>query len=283
MSVSPFDPATFWEEHDCKLDQHGNPEDVTLSHDLYRGMPAWFNAFFAYFQRRSVMRLLQECNYREMRRSLDVGCGTGRWSEFLLQIGLEPFGVDLGRHALQIAASRWPGAVFSCGRLPHLAFANASFEFAISVTVLQHIPLEQQPYAIREIGRILKPGGYFVACESIDASDLSPHIFGNARERWLALFGDTGFELIAQSACEYLPYIKIFHWLRDRLHRESEKPHRQVNVSQVARLLEHSPLLALGVRFFITVSYPLEYLASWLFPPQWARLACFLLRKPRCV
>ena len=278
-NLEKFDARTFWQEHDRTLAQDGSPSDVTLSHDLYRGMPGWFNAYYAHFQQRAVIRLLQKCRLQPGMRSLDIGCGTGRWSGLLLNLNLTPFGIDIGEQALHYAAHRWHDAFFSCSVLPRLAFANNSFELAISVVVLQHIPRAQQPHALQEISRVLKPGGHLLVCESVDTGDPSPHVFGNQSERWVEMFRSAGFCLIAQSACEYLPHIKVFQKARSIWQGKAKSSPRQANVSQVAQVLRTHLLLAAVVRLVIIISYPLEYLAAWICPPRWARLACFLLRK----
>jgi 2-polyprenyl-3-methyl-5-hydroxy-6-metoxy-1,4-benzoquinol methylase len=277
--LGEFDANVFWKEHDSTLAQDGTPNDITLSHDLYRGMPSWFNAYYAHFQRRAIMQLLKKCHLRPDIRSLDIGCGTGRWSGLMLEMGWRPFGVDLGEQALRYGARRWRGALFSCHRLPHLAFAGESFDLAVSVTVVQHIPREEQLGVLREINRVVKPGGYLVICESIDIGDPSAHVFGNTLDGWLEMVCDAGFHLVAQSACEYMPQVRIFQWARSLWQGKARGSLPQTNVSQVAQLLRRHPFLAVAVRLVIVASYPFEHLISWTCPPRWARLACLLLRK----
>jgi SAM-dependent methyltransferase len=278
QTPAPLDVGEFWREHDRALPQHRRLGAPALSHDLYRGMPPWFNAYYAHFQRRAVVRLLRRCNLPPGLRALDVGCGTGRWSGLMLSLGWKPYGVDVGEQALRFAAEVWPGARFSCGRLPFLCFAAQSFDVAISVTVLQHIPHTQQADALHAIRYVLKPGGYCVACETIDARDPSPHIFGNTTERWLEKFGRAGFQLAAISGSEYLPHVRLFHGLRRRWRGSPAASPAHADVSAVARLLEKRPWLAALVRLGIAASYPLEYAASAILPARWARLGCFLLR-----
>lgn len=274
----PFDVDEFWREHDRALPQHKRFGDAALSHDLYRGMPPWFNAYYAHFQRRAVRHLLRQCTLPSGLRALDVGCGTGRWSGLMLSLGWKPYGVDVGEQALHYAAEAWPEACFVCGMLPALGFADASFVLAVSVTVLQHVPHVQQPDAIQAIHRVLKPGGYLVLCETIDTRDPSPHIFGNTTEGWRELFGRAGFRLAATAGAEYLPHMRVFHWLRRWGKASSASPARS-DVSAIAQLLATRPLLAALVRLGIAVSYPLEYVASAILPARWARLNCFLLQK----
>lgn len=274
-----FNPVEFWLTHDQAIGEHGAPSEIMLSHNLYRGMPAWFNAFYAHFQQRALLRLLRRCDVHPGMIGLDLGCGTGRWTGLMLEMGLRPYGVDMGERALQVASGFWRGARFVLGMLPYLCFARGSFDLAVSVTVLQHIPRPQQLEAIEAVAYALKPDGYLIACETTDTGDPSAHVFGNKLARWLELFNSAGFQLIGQDACEYLPYVKILHQLR-RLGRTTvEQAHAQGDVSRVAHRLRSQPVLTLLMRLLIAASYPAEYFASVALPNRCARLACFLLKR----
>jgi ubiquinone/menaquinone biosynthesis C-methylase UbiE len=273
-----LDVGEFWREHDRAMHQHKQFGNVTLSHDLYRGMPPWFNAYFAHFQRRAILHLLRKCALPPGIRTLDVGCGTGRWSELILSRGWKPYGIDMGKQALNYAAEAWPEARFTCGMLPSLCFADESFDLAVSITVLQHIPYAQQRGSVDAIYRALKSGGYLVICESIDTSDPSPHIFSNSFDNWLNLFGKAGFKIMTIAGSEYLPHVRAFHWLR-RKRKASHTSFEDSDVSEIAQLLAEHPLLVALVWLGISISYPLEYVASVTLPLGWARLGCFLLQK----
>jgi len=280
-TVSSLDTGAFWREHDQSLDEHRHLGNVTLSHDLYRGMPPWFNAYYAYFQQRSVERLLRQCKFSENAHTLDVGCGTGRWSQFMLARGWKPYGIDIGIQALHYAATAYPKIGFTCGELPWLCFAKESFELVISVTVLQHVNREKQAVALQSIYQTIKPGGYLLICESIDSSDTSLHIFGNTFERWNQLFTEAGFQVVKITGSEYLPHVRLFHWFRSKILqiKPASLAAPKTDVSTIAHLLQTRPMLSNLVRVSILLSYPLEYVASLLFPARWARLGCFLLQK----
>jgi SAM-dependent methyltransferase len=273
-----IDVDAFWQTHDGTLAQDITPSESVLSHDLYRGMPEWFNAYFDHFQSRVIRSYLAKCKSGNAVRAMDLGCGTGRWVALLSARGYEVFGVDVGERTLQYAAHRFPRAHFCCQRLPDLSFEENSFDVLISVTVLQHIPHERQQESLREIRRVLKPAAHLLLCESVDMGDRSSHIFANSRRRWLEVLAASGFSVVAQTSCEFLPYVKLFHWVQSRRTRSEMPSYSEVTVSYIAQLLRKQPLLAGLVRLAVMFSYPMEHLASATFPADWARLACFLLK-----
>ena len=266
-----MDERQFWLDHDAAL-----PGREALSHDLYRGMPGWFNAFFAHFQRRAVARLLAQCGALDGKWALDIGCGTGRWSALMADLGARPVGVDLGFRAVQYAAARQPCARFAAACLPPLPFGDGMFDLAISVTVLQHLSYARQEEAVGAIARVLKPGGFLVACELLDANDPAAHVFGNEAATWRALFEVHGLAVRAQAYCEYLPIVKGFQRWRARVAAQRPEAEAGYTVSQVASSLDRRPLLRGALRLGIACAYPLEYAASWVLPDTAARYGAFL-------
>ncbi|RLG69117.1 MAG: hypothetical protein DRO11_08210 [Methanobacteriota archaeon] len=269
----------FWLRHDSALSEYELSQQTTLSHDLYRGMPTWFNAYYAHFQRRAVVSLLRRCGPLTGMRVLDVGCGTGRWSRLLASMDAHPVGVDIGMGALRLAAAQMDRGRFSAAALPHLGFADSVFDLVISVLVLQHVPRPQQQEAIAALARLLRPGGWFIACELVDPNDPAHHVFANPVETWRAMFKAAGLQQVAYAPCEYIPYVGLFQSVRDWLGRRRSSGVTRPDVSAVAATLQRRPALAWMLRIALMISYPFEYVASWLLPRRWARLGGFLFVK----
>ncbi|MFE6483862.1 class I SAM-dependent methyltransferase [Streptomyces sp. NPDC057757] len=87
---------------------------------------------------------------------LDVCCGTGAHASVPAGLGWAPVGVDLSGGQLRHAAGRLPVARADATALP---FADASLPAA--VCVLAHTDLPDYPAVLREISRVLRPGGRF--------------------------------------------------------------------------------------------------------------------------
>jgi SAM-dependent methyltransferase len=73
------------------------------------------------------------------------------------------------------------------------------FDLIVSVTVLQHLPPEQQRSASTALARALRPGGYALLLENI--RDRGPQVFCRSIEGWVGLFRGAGL-----SACSVVGY-----------------------------------------------------------------------------
>lgn len=93
-------------------------------------------------------------------RALDFGCGTGAVLEFLASRGHEAHGVDMSAEALAFCRARGLSVLLqdAHGAIPH---PDNSFDLVCALDVLEHI--EDDRAAVREILRVLRPGGTFVA------------------------------------------------------------------------------------------------------------------------
>jgi len=89
-------------------------------------------------------------------RLLDVGCGTGRFSERARQRGAEVVALDLGPNLLRqtLARADVRPVVGDGLRLP---FKDASFDVVVSSEMIEHTT--NPAAAVGEMARVLKPGG----------------------------------------------------------------------------------------------------------------------------
>src|SRR5262249_27825375 len=98
------------------------------------------------------------------KKTLDVGCGEGGFSRELALRGLDVTGVDVDADAIATAERnkkllnvQYHTHVGDAAKLP---FPDQSFEQVISTDVIEHVP--DPVVVMREIRRVLKPGGNFV-------------------------------------------------------------------------------------------------------------------------
>ena len=98
---------------------------------------------------------------------LDVGCGTGKllrrarafWPDAQFT------GIDPANGMIEMAKRLTPGATFFTGMAEALPLQDASVDLALSTTSFHH--WQDQVVGIREIARVLRPGGFFIL---VDAS-----------------------------------------------------------------------------------------------------------------
>lgn len=92
-------------------------------------------------------------------RILDVGCGTGGTLDRLKSVG-DPVGLDSEALALEFCRKRGYTELVQASAT-EMPFAPASFDAAVALDVLEHIPDHEG--AAREICRVLAPGGLMYA------------------------------------------------------------------------------------------------------------------------
>lgn len=139
---------------------------------LLAGSLLWYSKFEKLRERERLLNLVP---WRGEERVLDVGCGRG-----LLLIGAaqrltagRAVGVDMW-HGLQLSGNRAQSTLENARRAGvaervdiqdsdarRLPFADASFDVVLSSLVIHNIPSQEgRRQAVREIARVLKPGGH---------------------------------------------------------------------------------------------------------------------------
>jgi len=101
---------------------------------------------------------------KNVKRVLDLGCGSGRHTVYLAKRGFEVYGIDIAKHGIKIAedwlkkenlkANLKIGDIYK--RLP---YRNNFFDAIISTRTLYHNKIEKIRKLIKEMERILKPKG----------------------------------------------------------------------------------------------------------------------------
>lgn len=89
----------------------------------------------------------------------DLGCGPGHVTRYLYERGVDVFGLDLSPAMLTEARRLNPGLVFRQGDMHALDAPDASWAGIAALYSLIHIPRTEQPGVLRELRRVLIPGG----------------------------------------------------------------------------------------------------------------------------
>ena len=154
---------------------------------------------------------------------IDLGCGLGEQARALRERGHRVVGIDAARNLLLAGARATPmdqaAVPVANARIGRLPFADASFDYAYAVGVLHHLGgPEAQADALREVARVLAPGGLLLVHETNPRNPLyrlyMGYVFPILRsidegvEHWIepgAWRGVAGFELRSTRYFTFLP------------------------------------------------------------------------------
>jgi SAM-dependent methyltransferase len=96
----------------------------------------------------------------------DIGCGTGRVTAYLNDLGLPTFGVDLSPQMVAVARRSYPGLRFEVGSMLALDIPDGSVGGMLAWYSTIHVPDERLPDAFAGFCRVLAPGGHaLLACQ----------------------------------------------------------------------------------------------------------------------
>ncbi len=101
--------------------------------------------------------MLARVRDRGFRKALDVGCGEGRFCRMLRNRGIAAIGIDPTEALIDHARQQDPRGDYRIGRAEGLDFPDRHFDLVVSYLTLVDIP--DIARAIREMARVLRPGG----------------------------------------------------------------------------------------------------------------------------
>jgi SAM-dependent methyltransferase len=99
-------------------------------------------------------------------RVLEAGCGPGRLLAALATRGFDTYAIDTSPQMLQLTSARLRQLVpprragLSVAELEKLPFPNQFFDLVCTAGVVEYLPGDES--AIRELMRVLRPGGFLV-------------------------------------------------------------------------------------------------------------------------
>lgn len=94
---------------------------------------------------------------------LDVGSGTGNLSMLLESFGTKVTSIDFSKEGIEIHKAKKPKAyIINLDISKKLPFTDNEFDSIVSNNVLYTIPKEKRSNILRELYRVLKPGGNIV-------------------------------------------------------------------------------------------------------------------------
>jgi SAM-dependent methyltransferase len=130
----------------------------------YDGLADWYDQFVAEPSgwTRLTVDLLEQLLGSGPGRCLDLGCGNGRFVPLLVEWGWHVVGIDVSGDQLRVAQERVGDVAEALVQADAAAlpFDEASFDAVAAVLV--HTDFDDYAGALREVARVLRPGGRFV-------------------------------------------------------------------------------------------------------------------------
>jgi ubiquinone/menaquinone biosynthesis C-methylase UbiE len=133
--------------------------------------------FFAEYKVKDVAAVMADGAHKPL-QILDFGAGVGNslpyWRRYFPKSVI--VGADVSSRSLMLAVRRFPGVAalvaFDGERLP---FGDGSFDAAFAANVFHHIRPNEHDKHIRDLFRVLRPGGRFFLFEHNPSNPLTVH------------------------------------------------------------------------------------------------------------
>jgi SAM-dependent methyltransferase len=97
-------------------------------------------------------------------RVLEAMCGSGQATRYVTERGARVVGLDISNQAIASYRNRWKDATAVCGSILESGFPSESFDCVVVIGGLHHLHPNVDA-AVREIARVLRPGGHFCFVE----------------------------------------------------------------------------------------------------------------------
>lgn len=158
-----------------------------------RMFSAFYDRAFAASEEAGLRQMRGELLQRARGRVLELGSGTGLNLELYPREGLDSLTVTepdphMFKQLRQRAEKDCPGADLVEAGAEDLPFADDSFDTVVVTLVLCTVP--NQPAALREISRVLAPGGQLLFLEHVRANDPSLAKWQDRLEKPWRFLGD---------------------------------------------------------------------------------------------
>jgi ubiquinone/menaquinone biosynthesis C-methylase UbiE len=153
-------------------DQHSHPEAPQTTGKLIRWAKYYdfvVNIMGLGQAGRLRRKTIDLANIQPGNSILDVGCGTGDLTLLAREctgVAGKVHGIDASPEMIEVAqqkaARKHSNVEFRVGLIEQLAFADGTFDVALSSLMIHHLPDDLQRRGLQELRRVVKPGGRLV-------------------------------------------------------------------------------------------------------------------------
>ncbi len=185
-------------------------------------------------------------------RVLELGCGAAEKTQLIVEqtavTEIVAAEVDAVQHEKNLAMTGLDRITFKSYGAESIQEPDASFDIVLMFKSLHHVPTENMEAALREIYRVLKPGGH---------AYISEPVFAGAFNDVMRVFHDeevvrrNAFETVKRVIADRLFDLREEYFFRNRLRLESWEQYEQnvINVTHTDHSLEPTQLAEVKQRF----------------------------------
>ncbi len=101
---------------------------------------------------------------------LDIGCAAADFTALLQGPGRRVTATDIAPRAAEIARRQCPAIESAAAALPALPFRPESFDLVVALEVLYYLSREGRREGVRELHRVLRPGGRLLFSGQLDGN-----------------------------------------------------------------------------------------------------------------
>lgn len=144
--------------------------------------------------------------FANVNRALDIGCGGGHMARALKDAGInDVWGLEPSPYLLQLAAIEHPDIKLIQGVAENIGLPDNSVDLVTASFVFHEIPPRYADEVLKELHRVLKPGGTLLFIEP------SPIQMANSRWQLFKTYGFKGLYFHAVASHVFEPFIKAWH------------------------------------------------------------------------
>ncbi len=137
-----------------------------MSRVPYQRCARWYDTLIEPFNKGLRQIGLEMCPPSQGMRVLDVGCGTGTHLDLYQLGGCQVFGIDSSKAMLDMARQKLgQRATLHLGNAAEMPYEDKFFDLILITLVLHEMPNTVRSAVVREIKRIVKPGGQILVID----------------------------------------------------------------------------------------------------------------------
>lgn len=156
---------------------------------------------------------------------LDVGCGSGKHTILFANEGFDSYGIDISKNAIRLSrkiSKRMDTdekASFLISDIKKLPFKEETFNSIIDHNLLIHIPMEKWNEYLRNVYRVLKPGGFLCLLElSVKTNETDGFEPTSSKNEFTRNGGETCFHFVKKNEIKkyFTPEFQILKFKEER-------------------------------------------------------------------